>query len=154
MAATGVISPFLTAGSGFESDVSGDGSTGGRKMTPENPGRQKRQRTEARNVDYPTVLVARDDDGLNGPLVDRLRRQDYNVLEAHDWATVFHFVSVHSRPIHLLLANVSISAHVPILKEHRSELQVLLVKKPVDADDILAKVRQLLGSPPFPPSIR
>ena len=30
--------------------------------------------------DYPTVLVARDDDGLNGPLVDRLRRQDYNVL--------------------------------------------------------------------------
>jgi hypothetical protein len=103
---------------------------------------------------FPTVLVARDDDGLNGPLVDRLRREDYNVLEAHDWATVFHFVSVHSRPIHLLLANVSISAHVPILKEHRSELQVLLVKKPVDADDMLAKVRQLLGSPPFPPSIR
>ena len=103
---------------------------------------------------FPTVLVARDDDGLNGPLVDRLRGEDYNVLEAHDWADVFHFVSVHSRPIHLLLANVSISAHVPILKEHRSELQVLLVKKPVDADDMLAKVRQLLGSPPFPPSIR
>jgi hypothetical protein len=35
-------------------------------------------------------------------------------------------------------------ARVPILKEHRSELQVLLVKKPVDADDMLAKVRQLL----------
>jgi len=104
--------------------------------------------------DYPTVLVARDDEGLNGPLVDRLRRQDYNVLEAHDWASVFHFVSVHSRPIHLLLANVSINAYVPILKEHRSELQVLLVKKPVDADNVLAKVRQLLGSPPSLASIR
>ena len=103
---------------------------------------------------FPTVLVARDDDGLNGPLVDRLRREDYNVLEAHDWADVFHFVSVHSRPIHLLLANVSINAHVPILREHRSELQVLLVKKPVDADDMLAKVRQLLGSPPSRSSIR
>ena len=97
---------------------------------------------------FPTVLVARDDDALNGPLVDRLRREDYNVLEAHDWADVFHFVSVHSRPIHLLLANLSINADVPILKEHRSELQVLLVKKPVDVDDMLAKVRQLLGSPP------
>ena len=103
---------------------------------------------------FPTVLVARDDDGLNGPLVDRLRREDYNVLEAHDWADVFHFVSVHSRPIHLLLADVNMDARVPILKEHRSELQVLLVKKPVDADDMLAKVRQLLGSPPSRSSIR
>ena len=103
---------------------------------------------------FPTVLVARDDDGLNGPLVDRLWREDYNVLEAHGWANVFHFVSVHSRPIHLLLANVSINARVPILKEHRSELQVLLVKKPVDADDVLARVRTLLGSPPSKSSIR
>ena len=103
---------------------------------------------------FPTVLVARDDDGLNGPLVDRLRREDYNVLEAHDWADVFHFVSVHSRPIHLLLADVNMDARVPILKEHRSELQVLLVQKPVDTDDMLSKVRQLLGSPPSRSSIR
>jgi hypothetical protein len=103
---------------------------------------------------FPTVLVARDDNGLNGPLVDRLRREGYNVLEAHDWADVFHFVSVHSRPIHLLLANVIMEAHVPILKEHRSELQVLLVKKPVNADDMLTKVRQLLGSAPSLASIR
>jgi hypothetical protein len=83
-----------------------------------------------------------------------LRREGYNVLEAHDWADVFHFVSVHSRPIHLLLANVIMEAHVPILKEHRSELQVLLVKKPVNADDMLTKVRQLLGSAPSLASIR
>jgi hypothetical protein len=46
-------------------------------------------------------------------------------------------------------------ARVPILKAHRIELQVLFVKKPVDAEEVLAKVRQLLGSPPpSPPSIR
>ena len=45
-------------------------------------------------------------------------------------------------------------AHVPMLKKHRSELQVVLVQKPVDADAVLAKVRQLLGSPPYPSSIR
>jgi hypothetical protein len=45
-------------------------------------------------------------------------------------------------------------ARVPILKKHRSELQVLFVKKPVDADVVVAKVRQLLGSPPPRSSIR
>jgi hypothetical protein len=134
------MSPFLTKGSGFESDVAGDGSTGGRKMTPENPGRQKRHGTEARNVDYPTVLVARDDDGLDGPVVHFLRRHGFHVLEA-DRADVFDVVRVHSRPIHLLLADVSMDAHVPILKKHRSELQVLFVRKPVDADIVLAKGR-------------
>jgi hypothetical protein len=51
-------------------------------------------------------------------------------------------------------ADVSMKARMPILKEHRSELQVVFVKKPVDADAVLAKVRQLLGSPPSPSSIR
>jgi len=57
---------------------------------------------------------------------------------------------VHSRPIHLLLADVSMDTHVTILKKHRSELQVVFVKKPVDVDDLLAKVRRLIGSPPSP----
>jgi len=61
---------------------------------------------------------------------------------------VFDVVRVHSRPIHLLLVNESMDAHVSILKEHRSELQVMFVKTPVDADVVLAKVRQLLGSRP------
>ena len=97
---------------------------------------------------YPTVLVARDDDGLDGPLVHCLQRNGFHVLEADDWEHVFDVVRVHSRPIHLLLVDVSMDARVPILKEHRSELQVVFVKKPVDADVVLAKVRQLLGSPP------
>jgi hypothetical protein len=104
---------------------------------------------------FPTVLVARDDDGLDGgPLVDFLQRNGFHVLEADSWTHVFDLVRTHSRPIHLLLANVSMDAHVPILKQHRSELQVLFVKKPVDADVVLANVRQLLGSPPSPSSIR
>jgi hypothetical protein len=99
--------------------------------------------------DYPTVLVAGDGDELDRLLVNRLRRNGFHVLEA-DWEVVFDVVRVHSRPLHLLVAHVSLEAHVSILKRHRSELQVLLIKKPFDAGDVVAKVRQLLGSPPSP----
>ena len=104
--------------------------------------------------DYPTVLIARDDDGLDGPLIRCLQRSGFHVLEAADWAHVFYWVKVHSRPIHILLAGVSMEARVPILKVHRSELQVVLVKKPVDANNVLAKIRHLLGSRPSPSSVR
>jgi DNA-binding NtrC family response regulator len=106
------------------------------------------------SYDYPTILVARDDNGLDGRLINCLQRNGFHVLEAGDWEQVFHAVRVHSRPIHLLLVDASMHAHVPMLKKHRSELQVVLVQKPVDADAVLAKVRQLLGSPPYPSSIR
>ena len=97
---------------------------------------------------YPTILVARNQDGLDGPLVDCLRRDGFHVLEADDWDQVLGVVKRHSRPIHLLLADVSMEAHVPILKRHRSELMFLFVTKPFDVVEVLAKVRQLLGSPP------
>jgi hypothetical protein len=100
---------------------------------------------------FPTVLVARDHDGLDGSLVSSLQHSGFLVLEAENWEQVFNVVKVHSRPIHLLLADVSMDARVPILKKHRSELQVLVVKKPVDADEVLSRIRQLLGSP-SPPS--
>ena len=103
--------------------------------------------------DYPTILVARDD-GLDCRLVRYLQRNGFHVLEADDWAHLFDVVRVHSRPIHLLLVDVSMDAHVPMLRQHRSELRVMFVKKPVDADDVLARVRQLLGSPPSPSLIR
>ena len=104
--------------------------------------------------EFPTVLVARNDEGLDDALVRRLQLNGFHVLEADDWGNLFHVVRVHSRPIHVLVADVSMDASVPILKAHRSGLQVLLVKKPVDADDVLAKVRKLLGSPPSASSIR
>jgi hypothetical protein len=102
---------------------------------------------------FPTILVARNQDGLDGPLVDCLRRDGFHVLEADNWEHVFAVVKVHSRPIHLLLADVSMDARVPILKRHRPGLIFLFVAKPVDANDVLAKVRRLLGSP-SPSSIR
>jgi hypothetical protein len=97
--------------------------------------------------DHLTVLVAGDGDELDRLLVNCLRRNGFHVLEG-DWEVVFDVVRVHSRPIHLLLVDVSMDSRVPILKDHRSELQIVFVKKPVDADVVLAKVRQLLGSPP------
>ena len=106
-----------------------------------------KQQRASQVYEYPTVLVARDDDGLR-PLVDSLQRNGFHILEADNWEHLFDVVRVHSRPIHLLLADVSMDSRVPILKEHRSELQVLFVKKPVDAEDVLTRVRQLLGSPP------
>ena len=103
--------------------------------------------------DYPTILVALDE-GLDYRLVRSLQLKGFHVLEADNWEHLFNVVRVHSRPIHLLLVDVSMDARVPILKEHRSELQVVFVKKPVDADAVLAEVRQLLGSPPSPSLVR
>ena len=102
---------------------------------------------------HPTVLVARNDDGSDDLLVDRLQRENYNVLEA-DSAHVLDVVKTHSRPIHLLLMGESLNDQVPMLKDLRSELQVVFISKPVNADGVLAIVRQLLGSLPSPSSIR
>ena len=100
--------------------------------------------------DYPTILVARDD-GLDCHLVRSLQRNGYHVLEADDWEHLFDLVRVHSRRIHLLLLDAkNLYVNLPILKAHRFWLQVLFVEKPVDVDDVLAKVRKLIGSPPSP----
>jgi PleD family two-component response regulator len=103
---------------------------------------------------YPTVLVAVHDLDQRGTLGHRLRLEGYNVLEAHDWANVFAFVVAHSRPIHLLLADVGMEARVPMIQEYRSELQALFVAKSFDENAVLVKVLQLLGSPPSASSIR
>jgi hypothetical protein len=97
---------------------------------------------------FPTVLVARNQNGLDGPLVDGLRRAGFHVLEADGWEHVLGVIKGHSRSIHLLLADLQMKAHVPFLRKHRSELKFLIVGKPVDADDVLAKVRRLMDSPP------
>jgi DNA-binding NtrC family response regulator len=103
---------------------------------------------------FPTILVARNQDGLDDLLLDCLRRGGFHVLEADDWEHVLAVVKRHSRPIHLLLADMDMKVHAPFLRKHRSELKFLFVNKPVDADDVVAKVRRLLGSPPSLPSIR
>lgn len=97
---------------------------------------------------FPTVLVARNRDGLDGPLVDCLRRDGFHVLEAYGWEHVLGIIKGHSRAIHLLVADSEMKARVPFLRKHRSELRFLLVGKPVDADYLLANVRRLIDSPP------
>jgi DNA-binding response OmpR family regulator len=96
--------------------------------------------------------VAHGDEEVRNTLVGCLQRSGFHVLEAYDWAHVFYWVRVHSRPIHLVLMDVSKAELTPMLKKHRSEMKVVFVKEPVDADEVLAKVRQLLGSPKPPPS--
>jgi DNA-binding NtrC family response regulator len=65
---------------------------------------------------YPTVLVAHADEGVCSTLVGCLQREGYFVLEAHQWADVFKVVTAHSRPIHLVLADVSMGESVAALK--------------------------------------
>uniref|UniRef100_Q01RH7 Response regulator receiver protein n=1 Tax=Solibacter usitatus (strain Ellin6076) TaxID=234267 RepID=Q01RH7_SOLUE len=98
-------------------------------------------------LDYPTILVAKDDEGLDGPLISFLQRNGFHVLEADGWAASVRYLKVHSRLIHLLLAYVSMINRVSILKDHRSELQVVFVKKPVDPDSVLTEIHQLLRKP-------
>ena len=105
-------------------------------------------------MDYPTtVFAAHGDEEVRSTLVDCLQRNGFHVLEADDWAHMFNWVRVHSRPIHLVLTDVSKAGSMPMLIKHRSELHVLFVKEPVDADQVLARVREILGSPKPPPSI-
>jgi hypothetical protein len=77
-------------------------------------------------------------------LINCLQRNGFHVLEAGDWEQVFHVVRVHSRQIHLLLMDESMEARVPMLRQHRSELQVVLAQKPVDVDAVLVEVRKVL----------
>ncbi len=103
--------------------------------------------TEALNP-YPTVLVAHADEGVRSILVGCLQQEGYIVLEAREPAGVFKVVTAHSRPIRLVLADLSMDESVRTLKPYRADSQVVFIKHPVDVDDLLAKVRQLLGSPP------
>ena len=89
---------------------------------------------------HPTILVARDNGGLDGNLIELLEQKGFLVLEAEGGLHALEVVKFHSRPIHVMLADVSMDAYVPLLQAHLSTLQVLFVKKPVDKDDVLSKV--------------
>ena|SRR5258705_6741767 len=95
---------------------------------------------------YPTVLLARD--GFESDLVDCLKGSGFHVLEADDWADVLKVVKGHSRPIHVLLTDVRTDADLQILiQRHRPKLLFAFVNTPVNVDDVLAEILQLLGLP-------
>ena len=107
--------------------------------------------------DYPTVLVATDDNELCCALVARLRHDGYLILEAPDGASAFHIVQTHSRPIHLMLTNFRIDRRFleAALKQYRPEMNVLRVarnqhEQPPDVSNpeiALAKVRAFFKEP-------
>src|ERR1043166_9189943 len=97
---------------------------------------------------YPTVLVNRDAfGGLDTSLVNCLKGKSLHVLEADDWAHVLDVVKRHPRPIHVLLTSMGMEADVPILQLYRPKLLFVFVSRPVDVDDVLAKILRLLGLP-------
>src|SRR6516225_1150336 len=99
-------------------------------------------------LDYPTILVARGD-GLDSHVIGCVEQAGFHVLEAEGWEQVFDAFKRHSRPIHLLLlVDEGMNARAQILKYYRSELQIMVAKKPIDAGEVLARIRQLLGLPP------
>lgn len=97
---------------------------------------------------YPTVLVAHADEEVRAILVACLQQEGYIVLEAREPAGVFKIVTAHSRPIHLVLADSTMHESVGALKPYRANSQIVFIQHPFDVDELLAKVRRLLGSPP------
>ena len=102
---------------------------------------------------YPTVLVAGNNQETRRPLVHSLR-QECLVLEADTVSRVLDVVKIHSRPIHVLLLDVSMGdpALAALVQRYRSGMQVLFVtgssgeaaQDALPRDGALAKARELL----------
>ena len=76
---------------------------------------------------FPTVLLA-ELDSVSPALAKDLRNAGYNVLEAHDWTSALTFIRVHSRPIHVLLANVCRKGvDAAAILKFRPDLHVLFI---------------------------
>ena len=74
---------------------------------------------------FPTILVF----GLDRTLVGAIRNGFYNVLEAYTQTDLLDVVRYHSRPIHLLLMDMSNDNRflAALLKQYRPTMQVLYV---------------------------
>jgi len=106
---------------------------------------------------YPTVLVAAVDREMRQQLVRSFPGDKCLVLEADTKVRLVEVVTVHSRPIHILLLDVDLgcSAWASKLKCYKSCMQVLLVAKRsnqwrsdvLSPEWALAKAKGLLGLP-------
>src|SRR4051812_42639056 len=95
-----------------------------------------RRQFMANGLSFPTILVAEHDDGVRSPLVRHLQHQGYFVLVAHDPAEALEITRLHSRPIHLLLAEDGLDGRTlaSTLKQYRPNMQVLFVTPCLQAD--------------------
>ena len=111
----------------------------------------------ANGLCFPTILVAEHDNDVRSPLVRHLQQQGYFVLIAHDANEALEIARVHSRPIHLLLADESLDGRslAATLKQYRPNMHVLFITwggplDPLDTertDPTLAKVRECVKPP-------
>jgi len=96
------------------------------------------------NHGFPTILAA----GSNGSftiLVNSIRMDGYLVLEAQSAEDAVHVARVHSREIHVLLADPSVDGPAlgETLRPYRPEMQVLLVDG--QPQETLAEVRRIFN---------
>src|SRR3954452_12327227 len=90
---------------------------------------------------FPTILVVKDQEGLDALLIDCLQKYGFHVLEVEDRDRAIDVVKGHSRSIHLLLADVTMRVHEVNLRDHRPEMAVIYVDKPIVMKHLLSKVQ-------------
>jgi DNA-binding NtrC family response regulator len=101
-----------------------------------------------------TVLLAEADERVRHFIAERLRNEDYLVLEAHNGASIFNWVVSHSRSIDLLVIGkgISDSSWIERLKPYCPETEILLIQSVghQDASDetlaetVVTKMREML----------
>ena len=106
---------------------------------------------------YPTVLVAAEDSNLRQFLKQSLESDGVHVLEAEGPKGALKHVVSHSRPIHILLADIDTAeaGSMPLLKTYRPSMHVIIVEHEatyglsgvLSAADALKKARELLELP-------
>ena len=104
-------------------------------------------------AEVPTILVAHCNARSEG-LVESLQRQGFLVLTAGDGAEAVEIARVHSRPIHVMVAEEGMNSRslAATLKQYRPQMRVLFLTQFTTGDrpDLasidmaLAKVRELL----------
>lgn len=96
---------------------------------------------------FPTIIVASKDAGVrSGLLRDLVRAAAPLVLEADSEAAILDFVKLHSRPVHVLLVDSTLSQpeFVANLRQYRREMNVVLVAE-YGPSAAVAKARKLLA---------
>jgi hypothetical protein len=111
----------------------------------------------SRSSSFPTVLVAVCANGLAKPLTLDLLSQGYFVLEARNEVDALEVVKIHSRPIHLMLAdgNPQGRALAATVKQYRRQISIVFVAGHAQAGDgdlfspnqAVMRVRELVSPP-------
>lgn len=101
--------------------------------------------------DHPTVLVAVRGTELRNALVQSLRQDGYLVLEAAGTSDALYLARTHSRPIQVMLIDVSMKDELkPAVKPYRPHTKILLLaehseecpQEVVTPETVLGKIRE------------